>query len=119
MSSRHLPIWRCGHGTVHGDTTLEDLDDLAGTMSSVIFVDGSADTPADTRRRRAGWAVVEVEPCLINGELVPKRAVWGTAPSVWPQIAQAREFAAAVAAARLGGEGAVIYTDCLAVQKVM
>ena len=102
-----------------GDVTLESLDDLAGLMTGYVFIDGSADIPADTRRRRAGWAVVEVEPHLGNGQLIRKRAVWGTAPSEWPQSAQAGEFAAAVAATTLSHPDAIIYTDCLAVQRLM
>ena len=102
-----------------GERELDEISEKAGTMTGYIFVDGSADTPADTRRRRAGWAVVEVEPYLINGQLVKKSAVWGTTPAAWPQSAQAGEYAAAVAAAELGKEGAVIFTDCLSVLRHM
>ena len=102
-----------------GERVIEDLDEVADSMSGVIFIDGSADTPADTRSRRAGWAVVEVAPSLVDGQLVRRRAIWGTAPSTWPQNAQAGEFAAAVAAATLGAFGATIYTDCTSVLKVM
>ena len=102
-----------------GECVVEDLADIAGSMSGAIFIDGSADTPADPRRRRAGWAVVEVAPSLTDGQLVRRRAIWGTAPSTWPQSSQAGEFAAAVAAATLGTAGASIYTDCASVMRVM
>ena len=95
------------------------MAEIAGSTSGWIFIDGSVDTPADPRRHRAGWAVVEVDPCLREGQLVRRRAVWGTAPSVWPQSAQAGEFAAAVAAATIGTTGAIIFSDCAAVLKVM
>ena len=103
-----------------GEQPLDSLDDMAGTMTGTIFIDGSANTPADPRRRRAGWAVVEIDPSLSSeGQLIMRRAIWGTSPSTWPQTAQAGEFAAAVAAAIVGTSQATIYTDCAAVQKVM
>ena len=56
--------------------------------------------------RRAGWAAVEVEPHLLNGQLVRVRALWGSLPAVWPQAAPAAEFAGVVVAAEAtsGGE---------------
>ena len=102
-----------------GETPLHSVDQWAGTMTQYIFIDGSCDTPNDHRMRRAGWAAVEVEPYLINGQLVRRRAVWGTIPSAWPQTSQAAEHAAAVAAAELGSGTATIFTDCLGVMKLM
>ena len=88
-----------------GEVELESLEEWGNTMNNYIFIDGSCDTPADGRLRRAGWAAVEVAPYLINGQLVKIRAVWGTIPATWPQTSQAGEYAAAVAAAELGRQG--------------
>ena len=109
-----------GWSPVGGEEELtEGLGVWAGLMTGYVFIDGSADTPEDRRRRRAGWSCVEVEPYLINGALVRKRAVWGTIPASWPQSSQAAEQAAAVAASELVGPGAIVFSDCQAVIDLM
>ena len=68
-----LHAWMCEQGEVE----LESLGQGAGTMQGYIFIDGSCNTPADTRMRCAGWSAVEVSPYLINRKLVKLSAVFG------------------------------------------